>query len=113
LALEEELKDRLSFRNFVGLDSAKDSPDETTFVRFRQKLQEHNLEETAFNLIRDDLRKDNLEIKRERKRVRSDTFSPSILSYCMMKYLDLEKSCLTVLNLPKVMYIRDTDLGNI
>lgn len=63
LALEEELKDRLSFRNFVGLDPIKDSPDETTFVRFRQKLQEHNLEETAFNLIRDDLRKDNLEIK--------------------------------------------------
>lgn len=63
LALEEELKDRLSFRNFVGLDPIKDSPDETTFVRFRHKLQEHNLEETAFNMIRDNLRKDNLEIK--------------------------------------------------
>lgn len=63
LALEEELKDRLSFRNFVGLDPTKDSPDETTFVRFRQKLQEHNLEETVFSIVRDDLRKDNLEIK--------------------------------------------------
>lgn len=63
LALEEELKDRLSFRNFVGLDAVQDSPDETTFVRFRQNLQKHNLEETAFNMIRDDLRRNNLEVK--------------------------------------------------
>ena len=62
-ALEEELKDRLSFRNFVGLKSDQDSPDETTFVRFRQKLQERHLEEQLFNLIRDQLRKDDLEVK--------------------------------------------------
>lgn len=62
-ALEEELKDRLSFRNFVNLKSNQDAPDETTFVRFRQKLQEKNLEEQLFNFIRDELRKDNLEVK--------------------------------------------------
>lgn len=62
-ALEEELKDRLSFRNFVNLKSNQDAPDETTFVRFRQKLRETNLEEQLFNFIRDELRKDNLEIK--------------------------------------------------
>ena len=62
-ALEEELKDRLSFRNFVSLDFKQDAPDETTFVRFRQRLQENKLDEQLFNFIRDELRKDNLEIK--------------------------------------------------
>lgn len=62
-ALEEELKDRLSFRNFVNLKSNQDAPDETTFVRFRQRLHERNLQEQLFNFIRNELRKDNLEIK--------------------------------------------------
>jgi len=62
-ALEEELKDRLSFRNFVNLKSNQDAPDETTFVRFRDRLRETNLEEQLFNHIRDELRKDNLEIR--------------------------------------------------
>ncbi len=62
-ALEEELKDRLSFRNFVGLNSDQDGPDETTFVKFRNKLREHNLEETLFKDLSDQLRKDNLKIK--------------------------------------------------
>ena len=62
-ALEEELKDRLSFRNFVGLASTQQAPDETTMVRFRAKLKEHNLEETLMQAITNLLRSQHREIK--------------------------------------------------
>jgi len=62
-ALEEELKDRLSFRNFVGLASSQQAPDETTMVKFRNKLREHNLEETLFTVITRLLREQHREIK--------------------------------------------------
>lgn len=62
-ALEEGLKDRLSFRNFVGLDPTKDAPDETTMVRFRERLRKKGLEEKLFQKITDLLRKDNVTIK--------------------------------------------------
>src|SRR5688500_13160589 len=35
--LEEMLRDRLSFRRFVGLSLEDQTPDETTFVRFRAR----------------------------------------------------------------------------
>lgn len=38
VGLEEALNDRLSFRAFVGLDSAADAPDATTISRFRTAL---------------------------------------------------------------------------
>ena len=47
--LEECLRDRLSFRRFVGLSLADATPDETTFVRFRARLREHGLHETIFD----------------------------------------------------------------
>ena len=62
-ALEEELKDRLSFRNFVGLASSQQAPDETTMVKFRNKLREHNLEETLMQAITNLLRSQHREIK--------------------------------------------------
>jgi IS5 family transposase len=46
--LEECLQDRLSFRRFVGLSLTDATPDETTFVRFRARLREANLERTLF-----------------------------------------------------------------
>lgn len=36
--LEEMLADRISFRRFVGLKMGQSVPDETTFVRFRKRL---------------------------------------------------------------------------
>lgn len=46
--LEEQLKDRLSFRRFVGLSLIDKTPDETTFVRFRKRLREADLDRTLF-----------------------------------------------------------------
>lgn len=46
--LEEMLSDRLSFRRFVGLSLEDGVPDETTFVRFRQRLRELGQERTLF-----------------------------------------------------------------
>jgi IS5 family transposase len=46
--LEECLKDRLSFRRFVGLSLTDGTPDETTFVVFRRRLREANLERRLF-----------------------------------------------------------------
>lgn len=47
--LEECLKDRLSFRRFVGLSLTDTTPDETTFVRFRARLRERGLDRTLFD----------------------------------------------------------------
>lgn len=60
---EEELKDRLSFRQFVGLTSNANPPDETTLVRFRAKLRGHGLDETVFTLIRDQLRVNHCQVR--------------------------------------------------
>lgn len=47
--LEECLKDRLSFRRFVGLSLTDSTPDETTFVRFRARLREAGLDRRLFD----------------------------------------------------------------
>ncbi|MDP7348824.1 MAG: IS5 family transposase [Phycisphaeraceae bacterium] len=46
--LEEQLKDRLSFRRFVGLSLDDDTPDETTYVIFRDRLRAAKLERALF-----------------------------------------------------------------
>lgn len=46
--LEEMLQDRLSFRRFAGLSLQDDTPDETTFVKFRARLREAGLDEVLF-----------------------------------------------------------------
>lgn len=46
--LEEMLCDRISFRRFVGLNMEQSVPDETTFVRFRKRLNSHNHISTLF-----------------------------------------------------------------
>ena len=47
-ALEDALADRLSFRRFCGFPLDEDTPDETTFVRFRAKLRALKLYEKLF-----------------------------------------------------------------
>lgn len=49
--LEEALKDRISFRKFVGLSFADATPDETTFVRFRARLREANVHDAVFKAV--------------------------------------------------------------
>ena len=49
--LEENLKDRLSFRRFVGLSLADKTPDQTTFVVFRRRLREAKMDRTLFDAV--------------------------------------------------------------
>lgn len=61
--LEEQLRDRLSFRRFVGLSLSDPTPDETSFVLFRKLLRESNLEKTLFARCLTHLEKQNLVVK--------------------------------------------------
>ena len=47
--LEGMLRDRLSFRRFVGLGLSDATPDETTFVKFRNRLREAGHASTLFD----------------------------------------------------------------
>jgi len=49
--LEDALKDRISFRRFVGLSFTDKTPDETTFVRFRARLRASKLHEAIFDAV--------------------------------------------------------------
>lgn len=49
--LEDALRDRISFRRFVGLSFADDTPDETTFVTFRKRLREAQIESYLFQSV--------------------------------------------------------------
>lgn len=49
--LEEQLKDRISFRRFAGLSQQDPTPDETTFVKFRARLREAKLDEVIFAAV--------------------------------------------------------------
>lgn len=61
--LEECLQDRLSFRRFVGLSLNDATPDETTFVRFRARLREANLDRVIFELTTKELDERGLLVK--------------------------------------------------
>lgn len=58
--LEEQLRDRLSFRRFVGLGLAETTPDETTFVNFRKRLRESGHGSTLFDGVLEQLRRKGL-----------------------------------------------------
>lgn len=60
--LEEQLKDRISFRRFAGLGQADPTPDETTFVKFRQRLREAELDAAIFDIILKHLQKQRLSV---------------------------------------------------
>lgn len=60
---EELVTDRLSWRRFVGLGLQEAVPDETTLVRFRQRLREHGLHEKLLTLINRQLEQQGLILK--------------------------------------------------
>jgi IS5 family transposase len=49
--LEEALKDRISFRKFVGLSFTDKTPDETTFVKFRDRLRAAQIHDAIFDAV--------------------------------------------------------------
>ena len=49
--LEEALSDRLSFRRFVGLGLAEETPDETTLLRFRHALARNTRDRRIFEEV--------------------------------------------------------------
>lgn len=61
--LEECLKDRLSFRRFVGLSLTDATPDETTFVVFRKRLRDANIDRRLFEITLRHLTKEGLLVK--------------------------------------------------
>ena len=61
--LEEVLADRLSFRRFCGFALEDDTPDETSFVRFRQALVAHALSERLFAELAAQLEQRGLVVK--------------------------------------------------
>lgn len=52
---EEPVGDRLSWRRFVGLGLDEPVPDETTLVRFRQRLVQAGLQQRLFGLVNEQL----------------------------------------------------------
>lgn len=61
--LEDALADRLSFRKFCGFPLDAETPDETTFVRFRKTLRERELFEKLFEAINQQFDKKGLFVK--------------------------------------------------
>lgn len=61
--LEEQLKDRISFRRFVGLSFDDATPDETVMVKFRGRLREHGCASSLFDKVVADLRARGLVLK--------------------------------------------------
>ena len=52
---EEQVRDRLSWRKFTGLSFSDPVPDETTLVRFRQRLVAHGLHQRLLDLVNQQL----------------------------------------------------------
>ena len=52
---EEQLRDRLSFQKFVGLDAQEAVPDETAICRFRQRLLDCHLEQRLLGMLNEQL----------------------------------------------------------
>lgn len=61
--LEEQLRDRISFRRFVGLSFDDATPDETTMVNFRKRLREHGCASSLFETVVAALRDKGLVLK--------------------------------------------------
>lgn len=62
--LAEAIADRLSFQSFLGLSIVDPVPDDTTFTRFRQKLQEKGLLEELFSILDSEFDRLGLLVKR-------------------------------------------------
>ena len=62
--LEDALRDRISFRQFVGLSFTDKTPDQTTFVRFRTRLREADIHDAIFDAVVEHMNKQGLLVKR-------------------------------------------------
>ena len=62
--LEDQVNDRLSFQNFVGLSFTTTIPDYTTIRRFRERLIEKNLNDKLFDKILSYLESHQLLVKK-------------------------------------------------
>lgn len=63
-AMEDALYDSESMRRFAGIELAEDTvPDESTILRFRHLLEQHQLSEAIFNRIRSLLEQKRLLLK--------------------------------------------------
>jgi len=62
--LAEAIADRLSFQSFLGLSIVDPVPDDTTFTRFRQKLQEKELLKELFSILDSEFDRLGLLVKR-------------------------------------------------
>jgi len=63
-ALEEAIRDRISFQWFLGLSFTDDIPDETTICRFRGLLADRGLNDKLFRLVNKQLDSMGLILKR-------------------------------------------------
>jgi IS5 family transposase len=61
--LEEQVRDRLSFRRFLGLSLDEGTPDETTLVNFRERLRSAGCASTLFDEALASLREKGLVLK--------------------------------------------------
>lgn len=61
--LEEQLRDRISFRRFVDLSFNDATPDETTLVKFRKRLREHGMASALFDQVVQTLQQKGLILK--------------------------------------------------
>ncbi len=61
--LEEQLQDRISFRRFVGLSFTDKTPDETTFVRFRDRLREAGIHDAIFDAVVEHIEREGLLVR--------------------------------------------------
>lgn len=62
--LEDQMIDRLSFQEFVGINFNNEIPDFTTLWRFKESLLEHQILDKIFDLILEQLDREGLILKR-------------------------------------------------
>lgn len=62
--LAEALSDRASFRRFCGFARDEETPERTTFVRFRRLLVAHGLDRSLFEAIARDLEKKGATVRK-------------------------------------------------
>jgi len=63
-ALEKTIKDRLSFRFFIGVNLTDSVPDRLTIMRFRNRLATNDLQRRLFDLFHASLEKRGLSLYR-------------------------------------------------
>ena len=77
-ALESTLKDRLSFRFFVGIDLSPSVPDRLTIMRFRNRLETDDLQRRLFKKFYGSLEEQGLSIYNGTNAAVSNTKTPRL-----------------------------------